>query len=148
MSTSASASAPPSRSPPGQVPLPGGVLAIAPEHFIGWLGPLPVEALHGIGPRQAAALRDYGIHCVGLLAAVPPATVQRLPGGKTGRPAADRARGVDPRPVVPRALPSTASVHHRLDEHTLEVPPSAPPSSAWSSGSAPGCAPAARPPAP
>ncbi|WP_405531070.1 hypothetical protein OG426_54035 [Streptomyces canus] len=26
------------------------------------ISPLPVEALHGIGPRQAAALRDYGIH--------------------------------------------------------------------------------------
>ncbi|WP_328974284.1 hypothetical protein [Streptomyces canus] len=86
----------------------------------GWLGPLPVDALHGIGPRQAAVLRDYGIHCVGLLAAVPPATVQRMLGGKAGRLAADRARGIDPRPVVPRALPATASVRHRFDEHTLD----------------------------
>ena len=58
--------------------------------------------------------------CVGLLAALPPATVQRLLGGKAGRLAADRARGIDPRPVVPRALPATASVHHRFDEHTLD----------------------------
>ncbi|MFJ8787383.1 hypothetical protein [Streptomyces sp. NPDC102476] len=104
----------------GQVPLPGGVLAIAPEDVTGWLGPLLVESLHGIGPRQAAVLRDYGIHCVGLLAAVPPATVQRLLGGKAGRLAADRASGIDPRPVVPRALPATASVRHRFDEHTLD----------------------------
>jgi DNA polymerase-4 len=104
----------------GQVPLPGGVLAIAPEDVTGWLGPLPVEALYGIGPRQAAVLRDYGVHCVGLLAAVPPVTVQRLLGGKAGRLAADRARGIDPRPVVPRALPATASVRHRFDEHTLD----------------------------
>ncbi|MFF7074486.1 DNA polymerase Y family protein [Streptomyces pseudovenezuelae] len=104
----------------GQVPGPGGVLAIAPEEVTGWLGDLPVEALHGIGPRQAAALRDYGIHCVGLLAAVPSATVQRLLGGKAGRLAADRARGIDPRPVVPRALPATASVRYRFDEHTLD----------------------------
>ncbi|MFI8075508.1 hypothetical protein ACIF85_43170 [Streptomyces sp. NPDC086033] len=104
----------------GQVPVPGGVLAIAPEDVTGWLGPLPVEALHGIGPRQGAVLRDYGIHCVGVLAAVPPATMQRLLGGKAGRLAADRARGIDPRPVVPRALPATASVRHRFDEHTLD----------------------------
>ncbi|MEV7738933.1 hypothetical protein AB0O75_44000 [Streptomyces sp. NPDC088921] len=104
----------------GQVPLPGGVLAIAPGDVTGWLGPLPVEALHGIGPRQAIVLRDYGVHCGGLLAAVPPATVQRLLGGKAGRLAADRARGIDPRPVVPRALPATASVRHRFDEHTLD----------------------------
>jgi hypothetical protein len=29
----------------------------------------PGDALHGIGPRQAAVLREYGIHCV-VLAAV------------------------------------------------------------------------------
>ncbi|MFI0515795.1 hypothetical protein ACH3Y9_40435 [Streptomyces sp. WSLK1-5] len=103
-----------------QVGLPGGVLTIAPEDVTGWLGPLPVEALHGIGPRQAAVLRDYGIHCVGLLAAVPTVTVQRLLGGKAGRLAADRARGIDPRPVVPRALPASASVRCSFDEHTLD----------------------------
>ncbi|MFD5593792.1 hypothetical protein [Streptomyces griseorubiginosus] len=104
----------------GQVDLPVGVLAIAPEDVTGWLGPLPVDALHGIGPRQAAVLRDYGVHCVGLLAALPPATIQRLLGGKAGRLAADRARGIDPRPVVPRALPASASVRCSFDEHTLD----------------------------
>ncbi|GGX57815.1 DNA polymerase Y family protein [Streptomyces chartreusis] len=103
-----------------QVLQPGGVLAIAPEHVTAWLGPLPVEALHGIGPRQAAVLTDYGIHSVGLLAAVPPATVLRLLGGRAGRIAADRARGIDPRPVVPRALPAAATVRHRFSRHTLD----------------------------
>ncbi|ELS50401.1 DNA polymerase Y family protein [Streptomyces viridochromogenes] len=93
-----------------RIPPPGGVLAISPGQVADWLGPLPVEALHGIGPRQAQVLREFGIHCVGLLAAVPPATVQRLLGGKAGRLAADRARGIDPRPVVPRALPASATV--------------------------------------
>ncbi|WP_374106250.1 transposase [Streptomyces sp. BV286] len=32
--------------------------------------------------------------------------MQRLLGGKAGRLAACRARGIDPRPVVPRALPA------------------------------------------
>ncbi|MBT2423807.1 hypothetical protein J7F01_15315 [Streptomyces sp. ISL-22] len=79
-----------------------------------------MEALHGIGPRQAAVLRDYGIHCVGLLAAVPPATVQRLLGGRVGRTAADRARGIDPRPVVPRTLPASATVRCAFPRHTLD----------------------------
>jgi len=103
-----------------QVPLPGGVLTVAPDDVTDWLAPLPVEALHGIGPRQAGALRDYGIHYVGLLAAVPPATVQRLLGGRAGRTAADRARGIDPRPVVPRALPPAATVRHAFAQHTLD----------------------------
>jgi DNA polymerase-4 len=103
-----------------QVPAPGEVIAVAPGEMEEWLGPLPVEALHGIGPRQAEVLRDYGIHCVGLLAAVPPATVHRLLGGRAGRMAADRARGIDPRPVVPRTLPQTASVRHAFDRHVLD----------------------------
>ncbi|MEU1601510.1 hypothetical protein ABZ468_54970 [Streptomyces sp. NPDC005708] len=103
----------------GQIDSPGGVLAIDPAHVAEWLRPLPVEALHGIGPRQATELRDYGIHRVGLLAAVPPATVQRLLGGRNGRLAADRARGIDRRPVAPRALPASATVSSvfRLSRH-------------------------------
>ncbi|MGW5330274.1 DNA polymerase Y family protein [Streptomyces sp. NPDC004014] len=103
-----------------QVTGPGGVLAVAGRQAAEWLGPLPVEALHGIGPRQAAALRDYGIHSVGLLAAVSPGTVQRLLGRTDGRLAADRARGIDPRPVVPRTLPASASVRHTFERHTLD----------------------------
>ncbi|MGW0572966.1 DNA polymerase Y family protein [Streptomyces tauricus] len=104
----------------GQIDAPGGVLAVDPDQVLDWLGPLPVEALHGIGPKQAAALREYGVHCVGLLATIPPATVQRLLGGKAGRIAVDRARGIDPRPVAPRALPASASVRHSFVQHTLD----------------------------
>jgi DNA polymerase-4 len=103
-----------------QVPAPGGVLAVPLDQVADWLGGLPVESLHGIGPRQAAVLRDYGIHCVGLLAAGSPATVQRLLGGRAGRLAADRARGIDPRPVVPRALPASATVRCSFPRHTLD----------------------------
>jgi DNA polymerase-4 len=74
----------------GQVPPPGGLLTIAPD-VADWLGPLPVEALHGIGP---------------------PATVQRLLGGRAGRLAADHARGIEPRPVVPRTLSARAPARH------------------------------------
>ncbi|MGW4759332.1 DNA polymerase Y family protein [Streptomyces chartreusis] len=103
-----------------QTPQPGGVLAVEPGEVSAWLAPLPVDALHGIGPRQAEMLIDYGIHSVGLLAAVPPATVQRLLGGRAGRTAADRARGIDPRPVVPRDLPAAATVRWRFTRHTLD----------------------------
>ncbi|MET8784205.1 MULTISPECIES: hypothetical protein [unclassified Streptomyces] len=104
----------------GRIDGPGGVLVVTPERVTEWLAPLPVEALHGIGPHQARALRDYGIHSVGLLAAVPSATVQRLLGGRTGRLAVDRAHGIDPRPVVPRALPASAAVRCAFVRHTLD----------------------------
>ncbi|MFJ4540002.1 hypothetical protein ACIP39_29195 [Streptomyces tibetensis] len=96
------------------------MLSVDPDQAVTWLATLPVEALHGIGPRQAEALADYGIHSIGLLAAIPPATVQRLLGGRAGRLAADRARGIDPRPVVPRALPAPATIHTTFPQHTLD----------------------------
>ncbi|MET8957193.1 hypothetical protein [Streptomyces sp. NPDC004533] len=103
-----------------QIPQPGGVLAIEADQAAGWLGALPVDALYGIGPRQAEVLRGYGIHYVGTLAAVPTATVQRLLGGRAGRTAADRARGIDPRPVIPRTLPAAATVRHAFPRHTID----------------------------
>ncbi|MFJ8028544.1 hypothetical protein [Streptomyces sp. NPDC096311] len=104
----------------GQITGPGGVLAVGPGRVADWLGPLPVEALHGIGSRHAQVLRGYGVHCVGLLAAIPSASVQRLLGGRAGRQVADRARGIDPRPVTSRALPASASVSRIFPRHTLD----------------------------
>ncbi|MFF3378152.1 hypothetical protein ACFYXF_35015 [Streptomyces sp. NPDC002680] len=49
------------------------------------------------------------MHYVGLFASLPPATVQRIRGGRAGL-AVDRARGIDPRPVAPRTLPTSTSV--------------------------------------
>ncbi|WP_435596064.1 DNA polymerase Y family protein [Streptomyces albogriseolus] len=103
-----------------QIAAPGGVLAIDPDQATAWLAGLPVDALHGIGPRQAQVLREYGMHSVGLLAALPPATVQRLLGGRAGRNAVERSRGIDPRPVVPRSLPASATVRSTFPRHTLD----------------------------
>ncbi|WP_405814757.1 hypothetical protein OG241_09110 [Streptomyces sp. NBC_01390] len=99
---------------------PGGILAIDPDQVTDWLAPLPVDALHGIGPRQATVLRGYGVDSVGLLAGLPPATVQRILGGRAGRLVADRARGIDPRPVTPRALPTSTSVSRTFPRQTLD----------------------------
>ncbi|MER6274441.1 hypothetical protein [Streptomyces sp900105755] len=99
-----------------QVERPGGVLAI---EAADWLALLPVGDLHGIGPRQAAVLKRYGVDRVGLLAALPAATVQRLL-GKAGRTAVDRARGIDPRTVTPRRLPASAGVRHRFPHDVLD----------------------------
>ncbi|MFF5307650.1 hypothetical protein ACFY5F_50765 [Streptomyces sp. NPDC013161] len=102
-----------------QVRHPGGVLAIEAVDVADWLALLMVEELHGIGPRQAATLRHYGVDRVGLLAALPAATVQRLL-GRAGRTAVDRARSIDPRTVTPRRLPASVSVRHRFPHDVLD----------------------------
>ena len=86
-STSASGSGPSitvAATASGRLPEPGGVLTVAPGEVAGWRAPLPVEALHGIDPRQADTLHEYGIHTAGPLAAeefgpgvIGPAAVRR-----------------------------------------------------------------------
>lgn len=106
-----------------QIDGPGGVLVVEPERAREWLEPLPVDALYGIGARQAAVLRGYGVHSVGLLAELPLQTVQRALGGRAGRLAWERARGIDPRPVTPRALPASASLRHTFGRQVLDGAP-------------------------
>ncbi|MFF4646350.1 hypothetical protein [Streptomyces sp. NPDC001389] len=101
---------------------PGGVLAVPAGHTAAFLAPLPVEALHGLGPRQAEALRGYGLHTVGALTRVPPGVLERILGKRTGRLVAERARGVDPRPVTPRDLPSSAAVRTGFTRQELDGP--------------------------
>ncbi|MFB9558611.1 DNA polymerase Y family protein [Streptomyces roseoviridis] len=111
-STSATASARVGRS---------GVLYL-PDHraVTAFLAPLPVDAVHGIGPAQAAALQRYGLHTVGALAAMDETVVCRILGGKTGRVLRDRARGIDPRTVTAARMPESTSAAHAFDTDTLD----------------------------
>jgi len=99
-------------------PLP--VTVVTPEQVRGFLDPLPVGMLHGIGPVQERALTSFGLRPVGALAAVPESTVQRILGGRAGRLLRDRARGIDPRPVSPTGLPGATSERRLFDADTLD----------------------------
>ncbi|MFJ9909502.1 hypothetical protein ACIRVK_42950 [Streptomyces sp. NPDC101152] len=103
-----------------QAPMPGGLVVVEPEQAHQWLEPLPVGALYGLGERQASDLRHYGVHCAGQLAGLSLHTVQRILGARAGRLAWERARGIDPRPVTPRALPASLSRRHRFSRQTLD----------------------------
>ncbi|WP_314416197.1 hypothetical protein [Streptomyces sp. DSM 40484] len=96
----------------GQIDGPGGVLAVDPDQVLDWLGPLPVEALHGIGPKQAAALREYGVHCVGLLATIPrPRCSACWAAGPAGSPSTGTADRPPPRrPARPARIGERAAL--------------------------------------
>ncbi|MDX3165932.1 hypothetical protein PV516_19280 [Streptomyces scabiei] len=84
-----------------------------PEAVAAFLYPLPIDALYGIGRRQAETLRTFGVHYIGTLAALPTETVQRVLGSRDGRLLQQRARGHDHRRVTPTALPrSTGESRH------------------------------------
>ncbi|OKJ48629.1 hypothetical protein AMK27_38330 [Streptomyces sp. CB02009] len=87
------------------------------EHF---LSPLPIQALHGIGPAQAGQLQRYGLHTIGALAAMDETVVCRILGGKAGRTLRARARGIDPRAVAVRKMPESASESFGFDRDVYD----------------------------
>ncbi|MFE1384228.1 hypothetical protein ACFW6S_35320 [Streptomyces sp. NPDC058740] len=85
-----------------------------------FLTPMPVQAVHGIGPAQAAALQRYGLHTVGALAAMDETVACRILGGKAGRTLRARARGIDPRGVTAARLPESTSASHAYAVDTYD----------------------------
>lgn len=80
---------------------PGDTACVPTGQAADWLYPRPVTALPGIGRATADTLHRYGLHTIGQLTDLPPATLQRLLGAGQARLLTERARGHDPRPVVP-----------------------------------------------
>ncbi len=104
----ASADAKPAVGPGGPRPGPG-VLVVAPGSELGYLHPLPVERLWGVGPATLAKLARLGVHTVGDLAALPVEAVTASLGGAVGAHLHALSLGVDDRAVeVDRATRSVS----------------------------------------
>src|SRR5882724_4358942 len=76
---------------------PGGLVVVVPGQEAGFLAPLDVRKLPGVGPKAEARLRAAGIDTVGGLAALGDEDLRRLLPGSVGAVLRDRARGIDPR---------------------------------------------------
>ena len=87
---------------------PDGLTVVPPEKVSSFLAPLPVEAIHGVGPVRARELSEMGIDTAGDLAAADRATLTERFGDR-GRELYDRARGRDDREVTPRGRPKSLS---------------------------------------
>lgn len=106
---------------------PDGFCRITTEDAPGFLSPLPVDRLWGIGPKAADRLHQAGIRTIGDLRAATETTLKAL----LGRSAAHfhtLARGIDDRPVTPdRPVKSVSHEHtfehdlYRLDNMRYEV---------------------------
>lgn len=91
-----------------------------PDAISKWLHPRPVTALPGIGRTTATTLHRYGLTTIGDVAALPPATLQRLLGAAPARLLTERARGHDPRPVTARPTALHLTAHHVAEHDTLD----------------------------
>ena len=99
---------------------PDGLVVVEPGDEAGFLAPLPISRLWGVGEKTAKVLADYSVRTIGDLAALPPDLIERR-FGKHGASLVERARGLDPDPV--HEGDPAKSVGH---EHTFDVDTSDP----------------------
>jgi DNA polymerase IV len=78
---------------------PDGLLAVPPDDELGFLHPLPVERLWGVGRVSSAKLHARGIRTVGQVAALDEAVLEYLLGRAAGRHIHALAHNRDPRHV-------------------------------------------------
>jgi len=98
---------------------PDALVVVEPGDEAAFLAPLPVSRLWGVGPRVRQALADYGVTTIGQLAAVPAATLRRR-FGRHGVDLGQRARGIDPSPVVPGHAPKSIGHEHTFNTDVTE----------------------------
>jgi DNA polymerase-4 len=77
---------------------PYAICIVRPGQEAAFLAPLPATALWGVGPKTAARLAELGIYTIGDIARRSEVELGRL-FGKHGRDLAQRAQGIDDRPV-------------------------------------------------
>ncbi|MFC7751939.1 DNA polymerase IV [Tsukamurella soli] len=94
---------------------PDGVLVIAADEQEALLSHLPVRKLWGIGPVAGDRLARLGIDTIGQLAAMSDVEVVSVLGATLGPALHQLARGVDDRPVNPRAEAKQISAEHTLE---------------------------------
>ncbi|MGM0718826.1 MAG: DNA polymerase IV, partial [Halobacteriota archaeon] len=99
---------------------PDGLTVVRPDEISGFLDPLAVDEIHGVGPVTARELQEMGIETAGELAAADQGEiVDRF--GQRGRDLYARARGEDDREVTPTGKPKSLSRESAFTEPTAEL---------------------------
>ncbi|MFD1275824.1 hypothetical protein ACFQ51_42035 [Streptomyces kaempferi] len=96
------------------------VIDHSPDAVAAFLRPRPVRELPGVGSKVSATLASYGLHRVGDVADLPPATLQRLLGARAGRTLHERALGRDATIVDPAPTAASISTEHRFTRDELD----------------------------
>ena len=93
---------------------PDGLTVIGPGEVAGFLHPLPIDRLWGVGPRTRSRLEARGLDTIGDVAATPPDTLERWL-GSLGAHVHALAHGRDDRAVVPEREAKSIGSEHTLD---------------------------------
>jgi len=95
---------------------PDGLTVVAPDEVTGFLHPLSIDRLWGVGPRTRERLEAHGVATIGDVAATPLATLERWLGGSLGAHVHALAHGRDSRAVVPEREAKSIGSENTLDE--------------------------------
>ncbi len=95
---------------------PDGVFVIPTEKQHELMDPLPVNVLWGVGPVTGAKLATMGVETIADLAALTHKEVEISLGSTMGVNLWSLARGIDDRPVVPRAEAKQISQEHTYEK--------------------------------
>ncbi|MGW1957363.1 DNA polymerase Y family protein [Streptomyces sp. NPDC001920] len=98
-----------------------GVTCAVPEGAVAeFLAGKPVAALPGVGAATARTLCEYGLDTLGLVAAAPLSTLQRLVGAKAGRELHEKAGGIDRGRVVPDGVARSLATERPFTRDELD----------------------------
>ncbi|HKT60333.1 MAG TPA: hypothetical protein VJQ46_09790, partial [Gemmatimonadales bacterium] len=86
----------------------------------GFLAPHPLDVLPDLHPRMRRRLDDYQLDLIGEVAVIPESALCAVFGG-AGRTLRARARGIDPRPVLPPERQAEFHVSHALATDTNDL---------------------------
>ncbi|APT82322.1 DNA polymerase IV [Corynebacterium ammoniagenes] len=95
---------------------PDGAFIIPADKQEEMLHPLDVDELWGVGPVTATKLHSIGVNTIGDLARLSQREVEIILGSTIGPSLWAMARGVDDRPVAPRAESKSVSAEHTYPE--------------------------------
>lgn len=84
---------------------PDGMLMIQPQEVVGFLHPLPIEAMWGLGDAGVRKLKAFGVDTIGQAAHLKPETLQQILGYHAGRQLSERCWGKDDRGVISVYVP-------------------------------------------
>jgi DNA polymerase-4 len=95
---------------------PDGLRVVPPDQLLGFLHPLPVTRLWGVGDTTREVLAAIGLATIGDVARYPEAALIARLGATTGHHLAALARGEDPRPVIAERAPVTVGHQETFDD--------------------------------
>ncbi|MGZ8631595.1 MAG: DNA polymerase IV [Actinomycetota bacterium] len=98
---------------------PNGMLVVPARGVAGFLEPLPVGRLWGVGEKTGEVLGRLGVRTIGDLGRTPESILARLLGEQNARHLSQLAHGIDDRDVVPYEAPKSIG-HEETFEHDLD----------------------------